>query len=37
MIDHNEERLYSVDIPTIAHRGYAKNEVENTLGAFIEA
>lgn len=37
MIDHNEEHLYSVDIPTIAHRGYAKNEVENTLGAFIEA
>lgn len=37
MIDNNEERLYSVDIPTIAHRGYAKNEVENTLGAFIEA
>lgn len=28
---------YAVDIPTIAHRGYAVNEVENTAGAFIEA
>ena len=31
------QHLYSVDIPTIAHRGYAINEVENTAGAFIEA
>ena len=31
------EHLYSVDVPTIAHRGYAINEVENTAGAFIEA
>lgn len=31
------EHLYSVDIPTIAHRGYAIKEVENTADAFIEA
>lgn len=31
------EHLYSVDVPTIAHRGYAINEIENTADAFIEA
>lgn len=31
------QHFYSVDIPTIAHRGYAVNEVENTADAFIEA
>lgn len=35
--DDDPNEHYSVDIPTIAHRGYSVKEIDNTEGAFLEA